>query len=103
MNPLHLLIFLLLLSTAGYFIGRKKAFSVAGGKQGLQTLHSRPVHYGALTALWCGIPALVIYAAWLALEPSIITGLVLDSLSDEVRSFSDGRINLLLQISVSCG
>ena len=96
MNSLHLLIFLLLLSTAGYFIGKKRAFSVAGGNRGLQRLHSRPTHYGALTALWCGIPALVIYAAWLALEPWIITRLVLDSLPDEVRAYSDGRINLLI-------
>jgi phosphate transport system permease protein len=80
MNSLHLLFFLLLLSSAGYFIGRKKAFSVAGGLQGLQQLHSRPVHYGALTAMWCGIPALLVYAAWLAFEPSIITGLVLNGL-----------------------
>lgn len=74
MNPLNLLIILLLLSSVGYFIGRKKAFDVAGGVQALQKLHSRPVHYGALTVMWCGIPALLVYAAWLAFEPSIITG-----------------------------
>ena len=96
MNPLHLLIFLLLLSSAGYFIGRKKAFDVAGGAQGLQKLHSRPVHYGALTAMWCGIPALLVYAAWLAFEPSIITGIVLKGLPDDIRSLPDGRLNLIL-------
>jgi phosphate transport system permease protein len=96
MNPLHLLFLLLLLSSAGYFIGRKKAFAVAGGTQGLQKLHSRPVYYGALTAMWCGIPAIVVVAAWLAFEPSIITGLVLNGLPDEIRSLSDGRLNLLV-------
>jgi phosphate transport system permease protein len=96
MNSLHLLFFLLLLSSAGYFIGRKKAFSVAGGLQGLQQLHSRPVHYGALTAMWCGIPALLVYAAWLAFEPSIITGLVLSGLPDEIQALPDGRLNLMV-------
>jgi phosphate transport system permease protein len=96
MNPLHLLIILLLLSSMGYYIGRKKAFAVAGGPKGLQKLHSRPVYYGALTAMWCGIPAIVVYAVWLACEPSIITGLVLNGLPDEIRSLPDGRLNLLL-------
>jgi phosphate transport system permease protein len=96
MNPLHLLIVLLLLSAAGYYVGRKKAFAVAGGTQGLQQLHSRPVYYGALTAMWCGIPAIAVYAAWLACEPSIITGLVLNGLPDEIRSLPAGRLNLLV-------
>ncbi|HSO19550.1 MAG TPA: phosphate ABC transporter permease subunit PstC [Desulfosarcina sp.] len=97
MNSIHLLFFLLLISSAGYFVGRKKAFSAAGGSQGLKTLHSRPVHYGTLTALWCGIPALVIYAAWLAVEPSIITGIVLEELPQSIQSLPDGRINLLVK------
>jgi phosphate transport system permease protein len=96
MNAIHLLVFLLILSSVGYVLGRKKAFSVAGGPQGLKSLHSRPVHYGALTAMWCGIPALIIYSAWLALEPSVITNLVLSGLPEEVRALPDGRINLLL-------
>ena len=96
MNPLHLLTLLLLLSAAGYFIGRKKAFAVAGGAQGLQRLHSRPVYYGALTAMWCGIPAFLVYTAWLVFEPSIITGLVLNGLPADVQSLPDGRLNLLL-------
>ncbi|MFO7714502.1 phosphate ABC transporter permease subunit PstC [Desulfosarcina sp.] len=96
MNPFNLLLVLLLLSSVGYFMGRRKAFAVAGGNQGLQKLHSRPVHYGALTALWCGIPALVVYAAWLAIEPAIITRIVLDELPAEIQSLSQGRINLLV-------
>ncbi len=96
MNPIHLLFFLLLLSSAGYYFGRKRAFSVAGSSQGLKSMHSRPVHYGALTALWCGIPSLAIYAGWLSFEPSIITGMVVDSLPDEIRSLPEGRINLLV-------
>ncbi len=96
MNPFHLLIALMLLSSAGYFIGRKRAFAVAKGSQGLRQLHSRPVHYGTLTALWCGLPALMIYAAWLFLEPSIITGIVVGGLPDQIQSLPEGRLNLML-------
>ena len=96
MNPFHLLITLLLLSSMGYYIGRKKAFVVAGGPKGLQKLHSRPAYYGALTAMWCGIPAIMVAAAWLAFEPSIITDMVLNGLPEEIRSLPDGRLNLLL-------
>jgi len=96
MNTFQLLIALLLLASVGYFIGRRRAFSIAGNRQGLRDLHSRPVHYGMLTAMWCGIPALLIYAAWLALEPSMITGMVLGSLPPKVQSLPDGRLNLLL-------
>lgn len=96
MNSLHLLVLLLLLSSVGYFIGRKRAFAVAASHRSLQALHSRPVYYGALTAMWCGIPALLIYAAWLAFEPSVITGIVLDGLPEQVRALPDDRINLLL-------
>jgi phosphate transport system permease protein len=55
-----------------------------------------PVHYGALTAMWCGIPALLVYAAWLAFEPSIITGLVVSGLPDEIQALPDGRLNLMV-------
>ena len=58
MSPTSLLIILLGLSAFAYYIGRRKAFSVAGATGGAKTLHSRPTYCGALTALWCGIPAL---------------------------------------------
>ncbi len=96
MNPINFLILFLILSSAGFFIGRKKAFSVAGNRQGLQKLHSRPVHHGILTAMWCGIPALIIYAGWLAMEPWAITRIVLTDLSPEIQSLPADRINLLL-------
>ena len=96
MNSFHLLIALMLLSSAGYFIGRNRAFAIAGSSRGLRQLHSRPVHYGALTALWCGIPTLLIYAAWLFFEPSIITGIVIGGLPEKIQSLPEGRLDLML-------
>ncbi|MGD8272244.1 MAG: phosphate ABC transporter permease family protein, partial [Desulfobacterales bacterium] len=59
MSPTTLLIILLALSSLGYYIGRRRAFAVAGDAASVKKLHSRPTYYGALTALWCGIPALL--------------------------------------------
>ena len=80
MSATTLIIVLLALSSAGYYFGRRRAFAVAGGAAGIKALHSRPTYYGALTALWCGIPALLLSAFWLAFEDTIITQLVVAQL-----------------------
>ena len=61
MKPSMLLIFLLGLSAAAYFFGRRRAFTVAPEGKKIKNLHSRPAYYGMLTALWCAIPALIIF------------------------------------------
>ncbi|MDJ0783899.1 MAG: phosphate ABC transporter permease subunit PstC [Desulfosarcinaceae bacterium] len=96
MNPTLLLMLLLGLSAAGYYFGRRRAFAVAGGPKKLSSLHSRPTYYGALTALWCGLPALFIFAGWLILEPNIITHLVVEQLPEEFQQLSENQLNLLL-------
>ncbi len=89
-----LLLILLLLSTIAYQLGKRRAFAVAGGKTG--TLHSRPVYYGALTALWCGLPALLIFAAWLAFEPAIVTRLVVGGLPSDMQTLPASRLSLIV-------
>jgi phosphate transport system permease protein len=90
------MILLLLLSSVAYYLGRKKAFAVSSEVGGARQLHSRPTYYGALTALWCGIPALILFSGWLAFEDSIITGLVVSELPEQLRNLPDDRINLLV-------
>ncbi len=94
MSPTTLLIVLLSLSTLGYYLGRKKAFAVAGDAAGIKNLHSRPVYYGSLTALWCGIPALLLFATWLAFESTIITHLVVADLPETMRNQPAAVLNL---------
>jgi len=53
-----LILLLLVLSSVAYYVGRRRAFTVAQGK--LRTLHSLPAYYGLYTALWCGGPALIV-------------------------------------------
>ena len=63
MPPTFIFVSLLLLSTAAYWFGRRRAFSAAGGGEKIRDLHSRPTYYGALTALWSAIPALLVQHA----------------------------------------
>ena len=76
-----LLLVLLVLTSAFYILGRRRAFAVSGGNA--KVLHSLPGHYGMMVALWCGIPAVILLLAWLALENTIITQMVAASLPTE--------------------
>ena len=96
MSPAFILIAVLLLSTGAYYIGRKRAFSVAGGSDSIDTLHSRPTYYGALTALWCAIPAIAVFGFWLGFESKIITHLVISDMPPEIRHLTEDRLNLVI-------
>ena len=72
MSPTTIFFILLSLSVIGYYLGRRRAYAVASDVSGIQNLHSRPTYYGALVALWCGIPALLLFGIWLAFEDSVI-------------------------------
>jgi phosphate transport system permease protein len=94
MSPTTLLFILLLLSTCGYYVGRRRAFAVGGGSAGVKNLHSRPIYYGSLAALWCGIPALLLFGFWLAFESTIITHLVIADLPESMRNLPAAELNL---------
>ncbi len=89
-----LMIVLLALSSLAFYMGKKRAFQVAQGK--IRKLHSLPTYYGLYTAIWCGIPALIIFALWIAFEPAIITNLVVANLPQEIVSVGPDRLNLVI-------
>ncbi len=96
MSPSQLLIALLGLTAAGFYLGRKKAFAVSSNKGGPKVLHSRPAYYGSLTALWCAVPALIIFSFWLAFESSIITNMMVSGLPDSIQQLPQDRLNLVV-------
>jgi len=96
MAPVTLLLILLLFSTAAYYFGRRKAFALAGRGAGFARLHSQPAYHGALVALWCAIPALLIFGFWLAFETPVITQLVVKDLPESIRSLPSNRMNLVI-------
>ncbi len=96
MSPLVLLLSLLVLSVAGFLIGRQKALDLARREGGASRLHSLPAYYGALTALWCCLPAFFMFLIWLGFEQSIVTGLMVADLPEEARALPPARLNVLI-------
>lgn len=96
MSPIILLLFLLFLTSLGYYMGRKKSVYISRAAGGVKNLHSRPTYYGALTALWCAIPASVIFILWLGFEDNIITGLVVNHLPAHLQGLPSDQLNLVI-------
>ncbi|MCP5459291.1 MAG: phosphate ABC transporter permease subunit PstC [Gammaproteobacteria bacterium] len=95
MPPSYLLLVVLALAAFGYFLGRSRSLALAGGQ--VKNLHSLPSYYGYYTALWCAIPALIVYVLWLALSPAVITHWVVAGLPPEIQQQSSpSEMNLLL-------
>ena len=93
----YLFLFILpLLVSFAYMQGKREAFSMAGSGGDSRCFHSRPGYHGMLTALWCGLPALVLASFWLAGESRIIIHLVLSGLPEKLQSLPAGELNLLL-------
>jgi phosphate transport system permease protein len=96
MNPTFLFVVIVLLSVAGYFLGRRKAFLVGKRAHGVKNLHSKPAYYGALTALWCGLPAFIIMAIWLVVGPNFVMDMVVGGLPPDIRELPADRLNLVI-------
>lgn len=100
MQSLTLIAVVLLLTLIGFRFGRIHSIKAVDGDA--RRLHSLPSYHGMYVALWCGIPALVLLALWVALEPTILTQLIVGSLPTDMLTRADGsplgdaRMNLLL-------
>ena len=94
MHPSTLILILTLLSLFSFWLGKRRSLVITGGK--IQQLHSLPNYYGYYTALWCGMPALAIVAAWSIFEPGVITHLVISELPGELQELPPDQLNLLL-------
>ncbi|MGE5516009.1 MAG: phosphate ABC transporter permease subunit PstC [Bacteroidota bacterium] len=93
MHLVTLTVVLLLLTSIGYRLGRRKALALAGGNP--RALHSLPRYHGFYVALWCGLPALLVMVGWLALEPVFVHHLVVGEFSLAAPDLSDERLELL--------
>jgi phosphate transport system permease protein len=94
MNIYLLLVLLLGMSALAFHLGRKRAFAVAGGQ--VKKLHSLPSYYGFQAALWSGIPALLLFALWVAFEPTIIMHYVVEALPQDLKNLPADRLSLLV-------
>lgn len=91
------LVILLAIASLAYMQGKQRAFSLSGGRMcGSGGLHSRPGYYGMLTAVWCVLPALLIFGFWMAFSDSILTSLALKTLPASMQGLAADQENLLV-------
>ncbi|MDH3240264.1 MAG: phosphate ABC transporter permease subunit PstC [Alphaproteobacteria bacterium] len=92
MNALTLFTAIVLLSVAGFYVGRSRSLRVSGSAK---ELHSLPSYYGMYAALWAGIPAIVIFVLWFAMEPFLVRELVISALPSDKQALQPDRLGLL--------
>lgn len=88
-----LLLVLAGLAVISYRFGTARARAIAPGRQA--QLHSRPMYHGLYAAIWCGVPALLIAAAWMAFQPVLVKGLVMSGLPESYSALPAARLNLV--------
>jgi phosphate transport system permease protein len=90
----YLVLTLLVLTSISYYLGQKRSLTVARGQ--IRNLHSLPSYYGFYAALWCGLPALLIFMLWVVLGPTLLTQLVVASLPPEIQALPSEKLALLM-------
>ncbi len=95
MTTFWLLMLMTLLGGVAYRAGRGRSLAVAG-PGGARALHSLPGYYGILTALWCLLPVLVIFAGWHLMENTLLMWQVVGQLPPELRDLPPEQLNLRL-------
>ncbi|SON54100.1 Phosphate transport system permease protein PstC [Hartmannibacter diazotrophicus] len=81
MTPGILALIVLALTVIGYFLGRQRA--VASSEQSKVKLHSLPGYYGQSVALFVAVPAFLLMAAWLFLQPLLIENQISAQIPDQ--------------------
>jgi phosphate transport system permease protein len=90
----YLILLLLILTTVSYYLGRSRSLASVSGRT--QDLHSLPSYYGFFAALWCGLPALIVFVFWITFQPTIITHLVVAGMPPEIQGLPEAQLNLAI-------
>ena len=88
------LITLVGLTIAGFYMGRSRAMKSADGNA--RVLHSRPHYYGYFIALWCGLPAILVLTVWTTMQTPIVESIVQAGLPASMTSDDPSRMSLVM-------
>ncbi len=86
MTQTILTLVLICLAAAAYFLGRRKAVAITGGRT--SALHSRPVYHGWYVALACGLPAVSLWLLVLLAGDWMIDRAIVAALPGELQEAS---------------
>lgn len=93
MSTSVLLAVLVVLTIAGFYMGRSRALGQTGGNA--HALHSRPNYYGYYVAIWCGVPSILTVFVWIAAQGSVVENIIMAELP---QSLTDGLDRAGLQL-----
>ena len=91
-----LILLVLVAMAVAFHLGRRRSLHSAGGVRGIRRLHSLPAYYGYHTAIWAGLPALLVAGLWLFSEGVVINAMVVESLPADIKAVSPARLDLLV-------
>tara|TARA_R110001583_G_scaffold3468_7_gene22133 strand:- start:24357 stop:25790 length:1434 start_codon:yes stop_codon:yes gene_type:complete len=97
MNSSLLFIVLLSLTLFSYWFGIKRSLKVAGGAMHRKDLTCLPEQFGLLTAMVCGLPALITLLIFNSVEQLVVEQLLTTTLPINIQSLS--RIDLGLYLN----
>lgn len=81
MTTSSIIYLLAIIALIGFAVSRQKAY----GLRRNNNIHSLPRYYGYNTALWAGIPSLLLLFLWMAIEPSVIDNALLERLPESMQ------------------
>lgn len=96
MNSSFLFIVLLSLTLFSYWFGIKRSLKIAGGAEHKKALTSLPEQFGLLTAMVCGLPALITLLIFNSVEQLIIEQLLTNTLPEKIQQLSSIDLGLYL-------
>jgi phosphate transport system permease protein len=96
MNSSFLFAVLVFLSLFSYWFGIKRSLSVAGGVDNKKSLDCLPEQFGLLTAMVCGIPALITLLIFNSVEQLVIEHILTSTLPAHIQALSSIDLGLYL-------
>lgn len=96
MNSSTLIFVIAFLALFSYWFAIQRAVKVAGGLTKVKQLTSLPRQFGALTAFWCGLPALFVLFVWTIFESGVTQSILVSSLAEEVSLLTEDQLGLFL-------
>lgn len=96
MNSSLLFVVLLCLTMFSYWYGINRSLKIAGGVEHKKDLSCLPQQFGLLTALTCGLPALITLLIFNSVEQSVIELLLTRTLPTNIQSLSNVDLGLYL-------
>jgi phosphate transport system permease protein len=95
-DPSTILFVIAGLAICSYLAGRQRAILVGTrGGPGAPRIHSLPGYHGAYLALWCALPLVFLFAAWVILEPAFLRAQVIASLPPELAAVPADELGLI--------